>query len=297
MDSEFLFQKLNTGYTSENMNRITEKIITAYKNKNTVYLRELSAFSPECSAAGSERINKLFFRLMMQYHPDRLGYYQHEMASARQYRETFRLEKLMHIFSVLDYIDNKPAEKSVVADVHFDTEVQYEINIEDFDTVFDIDDATKSDDAFDQEIQGRHFISALKHKEYGNLNIMYREPDLMNMEGDLELSGLDIEDLSGIELCQNLTGLDLSGNRIDDITLIGFLPLLETVDLSGNQISRIDAISRLEYVSQLDLSFNMIRDISPLFELARLQFVNLMGNPVPAGQIDFLRDKSIIIVY
>jgi hypothetical protein len=46
----------------------------------------------------------------------------------------------------------------------------------------------------------------------------------------------------------------------------------------------------------LDLADNRIDDISPILDLENLEFVNLIGNPVPVDQIAMLEDKGVITV-
>ena len=71
---------------------------------------------------------------------------------------------------------------------------------------------------------------------------------------------------------------------------------IEELYLANNQIGYIDALSNLIKLRVLDLSGNLVDDISPLFALEHLEYVNLIGNPVPKSQIDFLEKKGIIVM-
>jgi Leucine-rich repeat (LRR) protein len=46
----------------------------------------------------------------------------------------------------------------------------------------------------------------------------------------------------------------------------------------------------------LDISFNDVDDISPLFELNYLSYLNVMGNRIPAWQLEKLQLQGITIV-
>lgn len=90
--------------------------------------------------------------------------------------------------------------------------------------------------------------------------------------------------------------MDLSDNHINDLSEIGECRLLNELYLSHNQISIIDATINLADLTQLDLSFNEVDDLTPLFRLQKLEYVNLLGNPVPKEQIELLKKKGIIVV-
>lgn len=290
-----LYDRLIYVYTQENLNKITHKLVEAYRNKNFSYLDRLASCIQENIPVKADKINKLFSQLVMLYHPDRLEYYRKEIARHRGNGEIKNLNRFSHIFQILEQID-KPGpipSESPSRSVHPD-QSEYDIYGDTVDWNEVIYDEAYAKETFESGVYD--FISALKKKEYGNINVVYRKQDLANTEGDLELSGYDIQELSGLEFCTNIVTLDLSNNRIFDITNIGYLHLLEELDLSFNQISQIDVLSELEYLKILDLSFNHINDIRPIFDLTRLEYVNTVDNPIPQAQIDVLRKKGIIVV-
>jgi Leucine-rich repeat (LRR) protein len=96
--------------------------------------------------------------------------------------------------------------------------------------------------------------------------------------------------------CKYAVVMDLSDNHINDLSEIGECRLLKELYLSHNQISIIDATINLADLTQLDLSFNEVDDLTPLFRLQKLEYVNLLGNPVPKEQIELLKKKGIIVV-
>ena len=71
---------------------------------------------------------------------------------------------------------------------------------------------------------------------------------------------------------------------------------MERLYLSNNQIGLIDALYSLSVLQVLDISFNDVDDISPLFELNYLSYLNVMGNRIPAWQLEKLQLQGITIV-
>ena len=203
------------------------------------------------------------------YHPDRLAYYQKELEKQYALGTAGNLAQFTHIFQTLEYVATKAVHISAPDSKLFQTEVQ---------------------EYYD-------FKSALKHKEYGNLHVIYQDHDFAQIEGELELSGYYIDDLSGIELCIHLIALDLSNNEIFDITNLRFLHLLEELDLSYNKVYSIDILSELHYLKHLDLAFNNVEDISSLLHLGSLEYVNIIGNNIPEFQINALKGRGVIIAH
>ena len=200
-------------------------------------------------------------------------------------RQTEKGQSFESIYRVLDFIDLHPA-RSAASGSAKPHPPDYSRSAE---TVRDKAKHRKSDATHD-------FISALKQKEYGNLDVIYSLHDLQNLEGDLELSGYRIIDLSGLEHCGYLTALNLSNNYIYDISQLSSLTLLEHIDLSFNRITRIDALSGMNSLRTADLSFNEIVDISALMNLERLEYINCAGNSVPEFQRYWFQKKGVIIV-
>ncbi len=99
----------------------------------------------------------------------------------------------------------------------------------------------------------------------------------------LNASFRDIENLSGLEFCTNLTQLFLHGNRISDITPLASLTKLKDLYLWLNDISDISALENLADLRYVFLQDNNIQDISALNGQSGLgsgDVVNLSGNPI-----------------
>jgi Leucine-rich repeat (LRR) protein len=59
----------------------------------------------------------------------------------------------------------------------------------------------------------------------------------------------------------------------------------------------IDPLSNLIVLQVLDISYNDVDDLSPLFDLSHLSYLNVMGNRIPAWQLEKLQLKGVTVVY
>ncbi|MBN2105343.1 leucine-rich repeat protein [bacterium] len=290
MNSSETYQRLMEGYSIENLNKISSALIRAYREKDDDFICDLSRRLNE--QIGTQKINQLFFRLIMRYHPDRHRVYLDQMQKYYLAGETNKLQRFASIFQTLKWINDR--EKRAGTATAFSSNFSRQARRSEADP----EDAEIASLFWEESGPAvRDFISALRHKEYGNLDVVYTPNDLANSEGDLELSGYGISNLSGLECCQNLTGLDLSDNNIDDISALSSLILLQEINLSKNRITRLDALSDMNDLIILDVSFNQIEDLSPLINLNHLEFVNAIGDPVSQKQIDLFRKKGVIVVF
>ncbi len=80
----------------------------------------------------------------------------------------------------------------------------------------------------------------------------------------LDLSGLDVSDLTGLEFATNLEELDLSDTEVLDISALLTLTSLVELSLSGTPVSDITPLSDLTNLKVLDLSDTQVSDISAL---------------------------------
>ena len=98
----------------------------------------------------------------------------------------------------------------------------------------------------------------------------------------LDASESNITDITGLELCTNLTELYLGDNQISDISPLANLTNLTGLDLWGNQISDISPLANLTSLTELNLCCgNQISDISPLANLTSLTELGLCcGNQI-----------------
>ena len=85
----------------------------------------------------------------------------------------------------------------------------------------------------------------------------------------LDISGEEIEILSGIENAINLIDLNISNNNIADISFLSNMNKLEILKASDNNISNISPLSSLTNLKELDLS-NMVRVSGENFENSKV---------------------------
>lgn len=90
---------------------------------------------------------------------------------------------------------------------------------------------------------------------------------------DLDLSGKNISDLTGLEKAKNLKTLSLRNNRISDLSALAGLSGLETLDVCGNQIASLVPLNGLNCLRVLQLTDNQVADLSAVANLKMLQFV------------------------
>ncbi|MBN1781292.1 hypothetical protein JW948_09225 [bacterium] len=284
-----MFSRLLNAYSVQNLNAISSMLIQAYQRKDFDFL---SRIAREMGLSGMDQSsNQVFYKLMMMVHPDRIAYYTQAIKRGHQTGDLNALNEFRPILNILKYLEpgnTMPRENR--AWYGSDKKTRHQ--------------GTSAPPRPDSPLSGRpvrttfhDFLSALKHKEYGNLDVIYRRSDLENTEGDLELSGYMISDLSGLEHCIHITGLNLSCNNIHDISSLGTLTLLEEIDLSLNDITHISALSGMLYLRTLDISFNQISDLTPVMDLERLEYINCIGNPVPESQFQPFRRKGVLIVF
>ena len=103
--------------------------------------------------------------------------------------------------------------------------------------------------------------------------------------------------LSDISVLANLTELsklDLTENNVSNISSLANLTKLSELNLSYSNVSDISALANLTELRELDLTENNISDISVLLALpwaAEDDRASLQNNPIPAAQIEELRQK------
>lgn len=96
----------------------------------------------------------------------------------------------------------------------------------------------------------------------------------------LDLSGLGISDLTGLEYATNLTDLDISDNIIINITIIIQLSKLEKLNASNNEIEDISSISSCNNLKEVDFSYNKIEDVSSVSSCTVLESIDLSHNNI-----------------
>ena len=285
--------KILSFYTEENLNKITRKIIEAYKNKRFSYIIGLCNLIDDSLVKRSSNVQKLFSYLIMLYHPDRINHYKNEIRNIKENNE-IEQEKYSKIITVIENLDNIQYEK---IDAEFDIDIEYEFGYdeEDFDSVIDGYDLNESQfNTYNTDVD---FISLFKNREFGNIDADMPSYYMEQLDGELNFSNSNLFDLSGLETCLNISSLDLSKNNLLSINQIGFLVNLSELNLSENAIQSIDVLDHLFKLKKIDISFNEIDDISPLLDLSNLEYANVIGNGIPSKQIELIKKKKIILVY
>jgi hypothetical protein len=302
MDLHELYEQLQEAYTEKNLNFITGKVVEAYRNKNYDEIRCMMDKIRDFVSVSDKKIHKSFSKLILLYQPDKYEYYKREIERIYKEKDFNELFRHSHILFMLEECNEMELEDIYDFEEICAEDIHYGYNEEDFDDFSEktMDDLICDDLFFSDErknIPINSFLSAIKRKEYGLLDIDFDYYHLKDIAGELELSNYEIEDLKGIERCKGLTSLDLSNNLIDDIQYLYNMRNIEELYLSNNRIQNLDALEKMTILKTLDLSDNEITDVSPLFELKNLQYVNLMGNTIPKTQITRLELMDIVVVY
>jgi len=302
MTDHDLYCKLKDAYTEENLNLISSRLIKLYKEGQYETIISIANRIKMLIKIGENRINRIFSRLIMLYHPDKLNFYLQEIERLYNTGDSTALFNYSHILIMLDIEDDVFNTPLLDFDDLFPDGQKWGYDEEDLIYFTDLEtselyDGEEPDDWGEYQTISSDFLSALKRKEYGNLQIDLQFYHLEEMEGGLNLADYEIEDLTGIEFCRNISSLDLSDNSIMDLAKLYSLKQLTELYLSNNNIDEIGILYKLEGLKILDLSGNQIDDIRPLYHLDNLEFLNITGNPVPEEQIHELTEQGVVVVY
>lgn len=289
-----LYKKITAGYTHDNLQKITRKIIELHRNKQT------NALAMMVNALGKEKQTgaKAFYTLMMTYHPDRLNVYRSEIDALYAANKYDELKQYAHILTALELestlvvLKRPPAASPAYNDLWETVREESERYDEE---EFEAESEDGYGGEFEDETPRNNFFTAFKRLAYGNAKIELPFYYLEDLE-TLDLAGNEIDDLDGIRHCKHLVSLDLTSNLITDISELASLTMLRELYLAGNRIGYIDGLGFLKNLRAVDISFNTIDDLSPLFGLEQLEYVNAAGNRIPPKQIDTLQKKGIVII-
>lgn len=102
----------------------------------------------------------------------------------------------------------------------------------------------------------------------------------MSQVKELDLSELEVENLEGLQYCENLENLNLANSKTKDFKVISNLKNLKVLDLSNNNISDISILNNLTSLTKLYLKNNNINDVSNLKNLNKLTVLNLERNKI-----------------
>lgn len=110
---------------------------------------------------------------------------------------------------------------------------------------------------------------------------------------ELDLSSMDLSDISELGKLSFLESLDLSDNAISNIYIFQYTDSRETLkylDLSGNEIEDITPLASLPNLESLDLSDNKLNSVKPLMNLTKLRMLKLGGNRLTEEQLWVLKE-------
>ena len=288
-----LYNKLKIAYTAENLGVVSGRIIGLFRDKKHHALQAIQKVVNEYTPSNEEKINKVFSRLIMLYHPDRLSQNLKQLEQAYQGGDFETLYSMSHILTVQNLEPEHVFLSSVLTEEDLAEEFGWDEGADGYSYFMAEEESEKED--VDSGLERRSFLSVLKRRVYGNLNVDFPMYLLEDLE-EIEMADYELEDLDGISACHYARAVDLSNNNLTDISELGELRQVERLYLSNNQIGLIDALYNLSVLQVLDISFNDVDDISPLFELNYLSYLNVMGNRIPAWQLEKLQLQGITIV-
>jgi len=302
-----LKNQLIEAYSLNNLNDISSKIIALNKSGNKNALTNIAKIINDYTPFDCENQNKLFTRLIMLYHPDKLKEYQQKIITATKAQT---LQEMMHIVQLNAKINSieQTANSSFLSPEAFEEEYgwNYQSTDSDYYVVRDDDDTIQP--LFDEEnpedfimdtmaaaLDEQSFLGAVKRKIYGPAAINFPVHLLEDLE-EIEMAEYEIAQLDGVEFCTYIKILDLSHNQLYDIKKLEHCEHLQELYLTDNKIFSIDGLGGLYDLRVLDLSDNRIDDISSLYDLPCLEFANLMNNNISQAQVDFLKGKGVVVV-
>lgn len=307
MSFQQLQKQLLDTYSDENLNLLTSKIIDFNKAKQKENLEQMWKLVCDYSKQDNSENSKFFAKLIMLFHPDKRADYHEQIKACKSEIE---LENYAYIIPMLSLVNNFSVynNSTFKSPNEFEQEYgwNYENSAEDYyvvrgddDTVNPLFDEENIDDNFTFGTGSVYpedsFIGAVKRKIYGPIQIQFPTHQLEDFE-EIEMVEYEIELLDGIEFCTYVKTLDLSYNQIYDVSKLEHCIYLQELYLQNNKISYIDALGFLPDLRVLDLANNQIADVSILYELKCLEFVNLLGNPVPMSQINHLKKLGVVVV-
>jgi hypothetical protein len=293
MDIADLYKNLKEAYTAKNLNLISGRIIQMFQEHQYDELRAVQKVVNEYTPCAEEKISKVFSRLIMFYHPDRLKPSLEDLEKAFIEGDFEAMFSMSHILHVKNLEPGQVSISSIITDEDLAEEFGWDGGQDGYSYFLDQEEENDLED--EMEYTSRSFLTMLKRRVYGNLNVDFPAYLLEDLE-DIEMADYELESLDGIEACRYLRVVDLTNNNLTDLTELGHLRQVERLFLSNNHIGMIDALSNLIVLQVLDISYNDVDDISPLFELGHLSYLNVMGNRIPPWQLEKLQLKGVTVV-
>lgn len=96
----------------------------------------------------------------------------------------------------------------------------------------------------------------------------------------LDLSDLELSDISALSACRSLTRLNLSENSISDLSPLMDIPGLQELNIDNNTVSNLRPLMALHSLSSIHAEHNAISSTVPLSGLTQLNSLYLSDNPV-----------------
>jgi hypothetical protein len=289
-----LYNNLKRAYTAENLHSISSRIIDMFRDRKYDALRAVQKVVNEYTPCQEEKINRVFSRLIMIYHPDRLNQNLNMLDGAYGRGDFEELYTMSHILTVQNLEPEQVTVSSIITDEDLAEEFGWDAGMDGYSYFMEQEEYEREHDD-DLDYTGRSFLTALKRRIYGNLNVDFPMYLLEDLE-EIEMADYEIEYLDGIDACRHARVVDLTNNNLTDLTDLRDLHQIERLYLANNHIALIDPLSNLTVLQVLDISYNDVDDLSPLFELSHLSYLNVMGNRIPAWQLEHLQLKGVTIV-
>jgi hypothetical protein len=294
-DLKKIYEELKETLHQERLKDISADIISHYRKKD---MDALSWYGAILGIPADTGINKLFAALIQTYHPDKFSKIRREIDNFFENGNTRDLLKMKerYIFSERKII--APADFTVFSEESYDYgEDDFGYSEETFDSLYDFEEPEDASEEYVYE-EEFGFIEALNLLLFGNLSFVLTSDEMQHLQGEINLSDYDIEELNGIEHCINVISFNLSCNHIRKLHYLGYLTKLESLYLSENLLENINDLGELVNLRELDISYNEIEDISVLLRLNSLEYVNIMGNPVrDMAVIEELIERGVIVIY
>jgi hypothetical protein len=289
-----LYTNLQQAYTAENLHLISSRIIDLFRAHRYDALRAVQKVVNEYTPCREEKINRVFSRLIMLYHPDRLKQSQHQLEQAYGEGDFETLYTMSHILTVQNLEPDQVTVSSILTEEDLAEEFGWDAQDDGYSYFRDYQE---EDPELEDEMgyTSRSFLTALKRRVYGNMNVDFPMYLLEDLE-EIEMADYEIESLDGIESCRYARVVDLTNNNLTDLSELGQLRQVERLYLANNHIGLVDPLSNLTVLQVLDISFNDVDDLSPLFELSHLSYLNVIGNRIPSWQLEQLREQGVTVL-
>jgi hypothetical protein len=294
MEISGLYQNLKAAYTAENLNLISGRLIDMFQVHQYDGLRTIQKVVNEYTPCDEEKINRVFSRLIMLYHPDRLSQALDQLEAAYRGSDFEALFSMSHILQVMNLDPGELSGSSIITDEDLAEEFGWDADEDGYSYFMD----QEEDPDLEEEMAytSRSFLTALKVRVYGDLNMDFPLYLMEDLE-EIEMADYDLDSLDGIQACRYAKVVDMTNNNLTDLTELGSLRFVERLYLANNHIGMIDALGNLTGLQVLDISFNDVDDLSPLFDLNHLDYLNVMGNRIPVWQLEKLQLTGVTVVH